>query len=359
MGELISALFDRREDAEAAVSRLMEIGVPREAISVVARGGEEHRQGHHGGNQAAKGALTGLGVGAVGGALFGLASLVIPGVGPFIAAGALAEVLGVAGGAAASGAIVGATAGGLAGAISRWGASEADAKRYASEVERGAVFVGVDTARSPVSPEVIVEALQRSNGRVERAARAGQPGPTAAAVPVGHQLGGANASHQGILGRAAAALPDDRSTEQREARVPLAEEVAQVRKVQHEAGQFGLAKHVDVETRHISEPVIRTRLETEVREIPAGEAYEAGPQSVDLRPGETLRIAVYEEELVIQKVPRVTREVLIHARPEVEQVEQDIQLRKERVEVLNDGDTDDYADDPALAAQQTGTRRHP
>lgn len=338
MAELISAFFNDRQAAETAVSRLLEIGVPNEAISFVARG-EAAGEGAHTQGDTAKGALAGLGLGAGLGALLGIGALFIPGIGPLIAAGALAQGLGVTAAAAAGGAILGGTVGTLAGAFSKWGLSEEDAQRYAREVERGAVFVGVDPERSPVSPAVIAEALERSGGRVERMPRGAgmqpsyqqpgyaQPGPAAAAAP---QPAPAGAMEQQRMGQ--------------EMRVPLTDEVAQVRKVQHERGEVGIRKHLETETRHISEPVIRTHLETEVREVPAGTDYQADPRTAELRPGETLRVAVYEEELIIQKVPRVTREVLIHARPQVEQVERDIQLQRERVELVQEGDVDDHVD---------------
>ncbi len=153
------------------------------------------------GSGAGKGALTGLGVGAGVGALFGLAALMIPGVGPFIAAGALAEVLGVAGATVASGALVGGATGSLAGALTRAGLHEPDAKHYADAVDRGEIYVGVDTVQAPLGDEVLLEALRRTGGEVRYGA---SPGPTAeghlaAGTPLGndaqhlHQVSAENA----------------------------------------------------------------------------------------------------------------------------------------------------------------------
>jgi uncharacterized protein (TIGR02271 family) len=314
MPDVVSAVFSHREDAERAISTLLKIGVPREAVSVIARHEGEGGEGDAGGGaaDAGKGALTGLGVGAGVGALFGLAALAIPGVGPFIAAGALAQVLGLTGGAIASGAIVGGATGGLAGALSHWGLNEAEAKHYAGEVERGGTYVGVDLRRANVDRDAVVQALRRFNGRME-------------GVPDVDMAGSATSG---------------------ERRIPLVEEVAQVQKVRREAGQVGVTKHVETETQHISEPVIRAELVTDTREIRAGEEPGTDGRVVQIKPGETLRIQVVEEELVVRKVPRVTREVVIHARPEVQQVEQDIELRRERVDVHQVGDVDvDAAED--------------
>jgi stress response protein YsnF len=86
---------------------------------------------------------------------------------------------------------------------------------------------------------------------------------------------------------------------------------------------------------------------TDTREVRAGDDASGGEgRVVQLKPGETLRVQVVEEELVVQKVPRVTREVVVQAQPRVEQVEQDIELRRERVDVHRMGDVDvDMADE--------------
>jgi len=172
---VVSAVFNDRSDAEHAVSWLRDNGVPDSAISIVAQhGGEvtgsgamadDARDAGDTASDAGKGALTGLGIGAGVGALFGLGALLIPGAGPFITAGFLANALGTAGGAAAAGAIVGGTSGALAGALSHSGLNEAEAKYYAGEVERGGTFVGVDLGQTTVGSDTVMEAFRRYNGR--------------------------------------------------------------------------------------------------------------------------------------------------------------------------------------------------
>ena len=93
------------------------------------------------------------------------AAALIPGVGPFTTAGALAHLFGVTGGAMASGAIVGATSGGLAGALSHWGLNEAESKYYAGEIERGGTWVGVDLDEANTPKSKVQEAFRRYNGR--------------------------------------------------------------------------------------------------------------------------------------------------------------------------------------------------
>ncbi|HEU4752660.1 MAG TPA: DUF2382 domain-containing protein, partial [Armatimonadota bacterium] len=109
---------------------------------------------------------------------------------------------------------------------------------------------------------------------------------------------------------------------------------------------------------HVSEPVIRANLVTDTREVHAGEGEaETEGKVVQLKPGETLRVQVVEEELVVQKVPRVTREVVIQAQPRVEQAEQDVQLRRERVDVHRVGDVDVDAPDELEPEREPAAHR--
>jgi hypothetical protein len=170
---IAAALFNDERDAQQAVDWLRDKDVPDTALTVVTREGEypaqegvaEDRDAGEGAGEAGSAALTGAGIGAGVGALFGLAAAAIPGIGPFITAGALAQLLGATGGAAAAGAVVGGTSGALAGALSHWGLNEADARYYAGEVERGNTFVGVDLAQTSVSRDEVLDALRRFNGR--------------------------------------------------------------------------------------------------------------------------------------------------------------------------------------------------
>jgi hypothetical protein len=75
-------------------------------------------------------------VGGVIGLLAGVGALVIPGVGPIIAAGALASTL--------TGAGVGAAAGGLIGALAGMGVPDEDAKHFERGFQEGGVLVTVD-----------------------------------------------------------------------------------------------------------------------------------------------------------------------------------------------------------------------
>ena len=89
--------------------------------------------------KAPEGAVTGAGSGAIlGGALGWLAGvglLVVPGLGPFIAAGPIMGILGGIG--------VGGTVGGLTGALIGAGMPEYEAKRFDGRVRKGGILLSV------------------------------------------------------------------------------------------------------------------------------------------------------------------------------------------------------------------------
>ena len=132
----VFGLFDHYGDADDAVQALEDYGVVGNRISIVARDNDtiEHgaitRAGAAGG--AATGGLVGL--------LAGLSALVVPGIGPVIATGALAAALGMT----VAGAGLGAATGGLLGALADMGLSEDVADFFAEGVKRGGIVVIVE-----------------------------------------------------------------------------------------------------------------------------------------------------------------------------------------------------------------------
>jgi hypothetical protein len=166
---IVSAVFDSREEAERAISELRSAGVNESALSVIGRHGEEHGDGDDDGankSGAVKGALAGAGIGG----LLGVAALAIPGVGPLAAAGAIAAS--AIPEAAAIGAAVGATAGGLSGLLTKHGVSEDDASYYEEHINKGGIFVSVNTEEAGVSSETAREILYSHGGHSASRARA-------------------------------------------------------------------------------------------------------------------------------------------------------------------------------------------
>jgi hypothetical protein len=161
--QTVTALFDRYEDARAAVSKLEAGGIPHSEISLVGNeknnpaGLDEPRGPAHADTaEKAKdgtgaGATLGTVVGGAAGLLAGLGLVAIPGVGPVVAAGWLVATL--------TGAGVGAAAGGLAGALTGAGISERDAHAYGEGVRRGGTLITVraDEARGPMVMDILEE----------------------------------------------------------------------------------------------------------------------------------------------------------------------------------------------------------
>lgn len=166
---VVSAVFDTRAEAERAIGELRTAGISDRAISVVAQhdgntttthGTTEHHDRDHDGDKTRAGIGTGLGVGA----LLGFGSLMIPGVGPFIAGGAIAEALGVTGGAIATGALAGGAVGGLAGALKEHGVSDEDSHYYEERIRGGGYFVSVDTRAAGMEDDRVEAILHRYGG---------------------------------------------------------------------------------------------------------------------------------------------------------------------------------------------------
>ena len=173
---LVVGLFSGPYNAGQALTALREAGIAAEQVSVVAKNtdarGELVEQTEMGEPQDRRadtmvGALTGS---ALGGAL-GLGALFIPGVGPVIAAGALAATVG----GAAIGAFVGGEAGeaeergiagaGLAARLTAHGVPTSEAVAYQDRVHHNDVLVAVQATGD--DPAVAVQQIITNAGGVE------------------------------------------------------------------------------------------------------------------------------------------------------------------------------------------------
>jgi hypothetical protein len=151
MSERVSALFPTRDDAERAAAALMDHGVSREEISLLARGpirGDVPEPADPGtltytsDADVKGGAAAGAGVGGLLGLLATAAALTVPGFGPVLAAGTFAAALATG---TAMGGVAGAIAGGVYGALRDLGMGESDAQRFERGVQAGATLVSVHT----------------------------------------------------------------------------------------------------------------------------------------------------------------------------------------------------------------------
>ena len=137
-------VYQSESGAVSAINRLLEMGYEHHDISVLAKDPERFgmletmtdvdvESTKAVGRSAGAGAATGGVLGGIGGLLLGLGTLVIPGIGPFLAAGPLVATLG---GIAAGGA-----AGGVLGALAGLGIEKSEAKNYEEALERGDLLV--------------------------------------------------------------------------------------------------------------------------------------------------------------------------------------------------------------------------
>lgn len=155
--EKIVALYDERENAYEAVNALIEANIERKHISLLSANADgefqeelaEEAQEEYVAEGAARGAVGGGVLGGIIGTAIGLSSFAIPGIGPFIGAGALVSAL--------SGIGIGVASGTLYGALVTWGASEMEADYYAEGIRRGGTLVAVEVPEG--SAEYVSEIL--------------------------------------------------------------------------------------------------------------------------------------------------------------------------------------------------------
>ncbi|MDD4169203.1 MAG: hypothetical protein PHD36_02890 [Desulfotomaculaceae bacterium] len=155
MLKTVVGLFNSREQAEKAVSALRERGF-HEEISVVAAdhektgGNFQQRAGQiDQGNNISSGVTTGGLLGGLAGLAMGAGALVIPGIGPILAAGPIAGVLS------------GAATGGLAGGLIDWGIPAERGQFFEEQVKEGKILASVRTEDTKINDAASV---MRDNG---------------------------------------------------------------------------------------------------------------------------------------------------------------------------------------------------
>lgn len=136
----VFGIYPSQADAENAVNALKLAGFRNTDISILLPQNEGSKDfGLQKNTKApegtAAGASSGAVIGGILGWLIGAGALVIPGLGPFVAAG---PIMGLLGGVGVLGAL-----GGIAGALVGVGIPEYEAKRYEGRVRRGGILVSV------------------------------------------------------------------------------------------------------------------------------------------------------------------------------------------------------------------------
>lgn len=164
----VVALFDRLEDAKAAIIDLAQAGIARSQVGVLANAAAGHpgilsnpayarEDMEKPESDATSGmglwAEIGAGLGGLIGFLVGIGTITIPGIGPLIAAGAWVAVAG--------GAALGGVVGGAIGYMRDRGISDEDAHLYAEGLRRGGTLVTAHVPNDRV--EAITKLFQSRN----------------------------------------------------------------------------------------------------------------------------------------------------------------------------------------------------
>lgn len=139
-------IFITENEAINVIRELKEIGYREDDITVVAKDKDKmdridditdvNTKIEGNGGRVGSGAAIGGALGGIAAAIPALGFLVIPGIGPILAAGPIAVILG--------GALAGGVAGGLVGALSEIGVKEDDAREYEHYIKEGKLIIIVE-----------------------------------------------------------------------------------------------------------------------------------------------------------------------------------------------------------------------
>jgi hypothetical protein len=142
MAKTVIGLFDDISQARDVVQELVNRGIERNNISLIANN-VENVPVTYDESDAVPNVGIGAVLGGIGGLLVGLSAFAIPGIGPVIGAGWLASTVG--------GGLIGGTAGGLIGALIDESVPDYRAGYYVEGVRRGGTLVAVKAADHEVN----------------------------------------------------------------------------------------------------------------------------------------------------------------------------------------------------------------
>jgi len=297
----VVGLFDNPRDAEGAARALRDAGfdnisfVGNNANNNYATGDSEAAEG------AGAGATGGAVLGGLAGLLVGLGALVIPGIGPVVAAGTLATALG----STAVGAGIGAAAGGLVGALVGAGIPEEDAHVYAEGVRRGGSVLSVQVDSQDEANRV---AQIMSDYNVVDIDRRGQEYRQSGWSRFDDTAGPYDASTT-THGSNVAATPARNIDQAGEMRVPVVEEEVRVGKRAVEGGGVRVVHRV--EETPVNEQVTLRDEKVTVDRRPVDRELSSGEVDAAFRDGDVVEVRERAEEAVVDKQARVVEEVVI------------------------------------------------
>jgi len=307
----VVGVFHSRDRARDAIESLKDAGFAPDSISILTpdKGDTQamaDETGTQAGASAATGAVAGGVLGGLGGFLLGIGALAIPGIGPFIAAGAFASALG--------GAAIGAGVGAIAGALAGMGVPSDEAEYYEAEVKGGRTLVAVGAqGRYQEARDIL-----RGHGAYDVEARdsasvAGTVPPVASIADT--DLGGSRA----------------RSTTGRET-IELSEEELRVHKQMVEAGEVQITTEVVSQERTIQVPTMREEVTVERRTV------ERRPADRPIGEQEIIAIPFRGEDVTLVKRPVVYERIRVGTRAVQETRHVSDTVRREELAVEREGD---------------------
>ena len=308
----VVGVFHDRDDAREAIEALKDAGFAADSISILSPDKAETRAmaeetGTHAGSGAETGLVAGGILGGLGGWLVGIGALAIPGIGPFIAAGAFATALG--------GAAIGAGVGAIAGALVGMGVPKEEADYYEGEVKSGRTLVTV-----------------RAEGRYDEAQRILREHR---AYDIESRDAPRSAAVTGVVGGQTVSAPIAPSAAGESDRtMQLREEELNVRKTPVETGEVTLGKNMVEERQTLDVPVTREEVYVERKAVDR-----AADAPIDARDRETtIEVPVREERVEVDKQPVVYEEVGVGKQRVVENRSVSDTVRREELRVDREGD---------------------
>jgi stress response protein YsnF len=309
----IVALYDDFNVAQDVVEDLVEAGFQRDKISIMANDARGQYASYLNRDVAAEGDVSGsqgASFGAVVGGLVGLGAMLIPGIGPVIAAGPLVAALVGAG----VGATAGAVTGGITASLIDLGVDDEYAGYYAEGVRRGGTLV---VAHAEDEWENQVREIMTRHDPVDISSRAFQWRATGWA--------GFDEARGPYMSDQTTARELDAGEE---VRLPVTEEEVKVGKREVEKGGVRVETHTTetpVEEKvHLREEHVN--VERHPVDRPASEAdFITGDQSIE--------VTEMAEEPVVSKEARVVEEVVV--KKDVEERDETVRdtVRRQDVEV--------------------------
>jgi len=327
--QTLVGVFDDPQQADRVIDALHRAGFSNDQIGYVRRGAET-ASGTTAIGTERETSGAGIGVGAaIGGVLGAAAALLVPGVGPVLAGGILAPIIGAA---------IGATAGGLLGSLTEMGVPEEDARYADKQFSAGRTIVTVKPGARYSEAERILDnfgAHDIHGGRTTTAQSAGTA-PTASTMSASTRQAGGSTTQRDT---APETVSRRREMDQKEVRVPVTEEQLVPKKQDQETGAVQVKKTVVEEMKTVEVPVRRE--EVHVERVPADRPLAPGEKTFT---DETIRVPIHEEQMTVEKRPHVTGEVVVSKESHQEQVPVSGTVRREQVDVDRSG------------ASTTGTR---